>query len=110
MIAKMKCLKCGRDSWAEKYCKGCKNIKRNATALVSQNKSKMKKLLNMNNYTPEWFDKFNLYSDNIKDYGRIVLEFKAVDIRYTFEKLLTYWTIVDCCISAFFIFELILIS
>ena len=44
----------------------------------------------MNNDTPEWFERFNLYSDNIRDYGRIVLEFKAVDTRYTFEKLLTY--------------------
>lgn len=106
----MKCLKCNRESWANKYCKGCKNIKRNATALVSQNKSKMKRLLQMNNYTPERFNKFNLYSDNIKDYGRIVLEFKAVDTRYTFEKLLDYWTIVNCLVSAFFVIELILIS
>lgn len=106
----MKCLKCGRDSWAEKYCKGCKNIKRKATALLSQNKSKLKRLLQMNNYTPEWFDKFNLYSDNIRDYGKIILEFKAVDTRYTFEKLLTYWIVWVNLVSAFFIFELILIS
>ena len=106
----MKCLKCDRESWANKYCKGCKNIKRKATALLSQNKSKLSRLLLVNKYTPEWFDKFNLYSNNIRDYGRIVLEFKAVDTRYTFEKLLTYWTIANCCISAFFIFELILIS
>ena len=106
----MKCLKCGRESWAYKFCVGCKNIKRNATALVSQNKSKLRKLLLVNNYTPEWFSKFNLYSDNIRDYGRIVLEFKAVDTKYKFETLLTYWIVWVNLISAFFIFELILIS
>ena len=57
---------------------------------MSQNKNKLRRLLLVNKYTPEWFDKFNLYSDNIRDYGRIVIEFKQVDIRYTFEKLLTY--------------------
>lgn len=106
----MKCLKCGRDSWAEKYCKGCKNIKRKATSLVSQNKNKLSRLLLVSNYSPQRFEKFNLYSDNIRDYGKILLEFKKVDTRYTFEKLLTYWTILNGFVSAFFIFELILIS
>lgn len=110
MIAKMKCLKCGRDSWAEKYCKGCKNIKRNATALVSQNKSKLRRLLQVNNYSPQRFEKFNLYTDNIKGYGKILIEFKQVDTRYTFEKLLQYGTMLNCLISAIFISELILIS
>jgi len=105
----MKCLKCNRESWADRYCKGCKNIKRNASAILSQNKSKLRKLLNTSNYTPQRFDKFNLYSDNVKGYGRIVLEFKAVDVRYTFEKLLSYGTILNWIISAFFVFELMLI-
>ena len=105
----MKCLKCGRDCWW-KFCRWCKNIKQNATAIVSQNKNKLRRLLLVNKYTPEWFDKFNLYSDNIRDYGRIVIEFKQVDIKYTFEKLLTYWTIANSIVAMFFIFELILIS
>ena len=106
----MKCLKCGRDSWADKFCKWCKNIKRKSTALLSQNKNKLSRLLLTNKYSIERFKKFNLYADNIQTYGKIVLEFKAVDTRYTFEKLLTYWTAINCIISIFFIFELILIS
>lgn len=106
----MKCLKCDRESWANKYCKGCKNIKRKATALLSQNKSKLKRLLQMNNYTPEWFEKFNLYTGNIRDYGRLLMQFKQVDTKYKFENLLTYGTYAVNIVSLFFIFELLLIS
>ena len=105
----MKCLKCGRES-KYKFCRWCKNIKRTATSLVSQNKNKLRRLLLINKYTPERFDKFNLYSENIRDYGKVVLEFKMVATKYCFETLFKYWTAINCIISAFFIFEIVLIS
>lgn len=108
-LEKMRCLKCGRES-KYTFCRWCKNIKRNATSIVSQNKNKLRKLLLVNNYNTERFDKFNLYSNNIKDYGRIVLEYKSVKNNYIFEKILKYWTIINCCVCAFFGMELLLIS
>lgn len=107
----MKCLMCGRES-KDKFCKWCKNIKRKAIAIVSQNKSKLTKLLLIGKckYTPQRFNKFNLYTSNIQDYGKVLIEYRAVDTRYTIEKLLTYWTILNSLVGTFFIFELILIS
>ena len=67
-------------------------------------------MLTVNNYTPERFEKFNLYTGNIRDYGRLLMQFKQVDTRYTFEKLLTYGTIGVNLVSIYFIFELLLIS
>ena len=67
-------------------------------------------MLTVNNYTPERFDKFNLYTGNIRDYGRLLMQFKQVDTKYKFENLLTYGTYAVNLVSLFFIFELLLIS
>lgn len=106
----MNCLFCGRESGRSKFCRGCRNIKENASAIVSQNKNKLRKLLQLNNFTPERFDKFILYSDNITSYWKIVMRYKSVDTRTTFERILNYWTIVSCFISIIFIAEILLIS
>jgi hypothetical protein len=73
----MKCLKCWKDSKRE-FCRECKEIKQNSSAMVSQNKKKLVKLLNSKRLTPQWFEKFILYSDNIKKYGRIYMEYQCV--------------------------------
>lgn len=106
----MKCLFCGRESWRSKFCRGCRNIKEKSLSIVSQNKNKLRKLLKMNNFTPERFDKFILYSDNIVSYWKIVMKYKEVDTRTTFERLLQYWIAVNVFIWWFFMFEILLIS
>lgn len=73
----MKCLKCGKESKWE-FCRECKEIKRNAGAMVSQNKKKLIKLLNTKWLTAQWFEKYILYSDNIRKYGRIYMEYQCV--------------------------------
>jgi hypothetical protein len=50
----------------------------------------MKDLLGVNNFTPEWFEKFILYSDNIISYGKVVMKYKEVDTKTTFEKIMSY--------------------
>ena len=70
----MKCLKCGRESKWE-FCRECKVDQRRAGALVSQNKKKLRNLLDYNILEPELFSKFILYTDNIKKWGEIYMEF-----------------------------------
>lgn len=48
----MKCLKCGKESKYE-FCRECKEIKHNACAMVSQNRTKLIKLLMGKRLTPE---------------------------------------------------------
>lgn len=73
----MKCLKCGKEqNW--EFCTQCKETKRNAWAMVSQNKKKLVKLLSDKRLTPQWFEKFLLYSENIKKYGSIYMEYQCV--------------------------------
>ena len=106
----MNCLFCGRESWRSKFCRWCRNIKEKALSIVSQNKKKMRDLLGVNNFTPEWFEKFILYSDNIISYGKVVMKYKEVDTKTTFEKIMSYWVVMTCFASIFFLFEIILIS
>lgn len=106
----MKCLFCGRESWRSKFCRWCRNIKEKALSIVSQNKKKMRMLLMLNSFTPDWLNKFILYSDNITSYGRIVMRYRVVDTKTTFEKIMNFWSIVACCFSCFYLFEIILIS
>ena len=84
---------CWNPSGRSKFCRVCREKKQNAGAIVSQNKKKLRKLLEWNNLTPEWFDKFYLYSNNIITYGKIVMEYKQKDSKRTFEKILQFWSL-----------------
>lgn len=65
---KMECLLCGKDSKRDNFCRECKEKKQNATAIVSQNKKKLRKLLQESEITLERFEKFIVYSNNIVKY------------------------------------------
>lgn len=73
----MKCLKCGKESKYE-FCRECKEIKHQASALISQNRTKLIKLLLGKRLTPEWFEKFILYTNNILKYWKIYMEYKWI--------------------------------
>lgn len=73
----MLCLKCWKESKYE-FCRDCKEVKRNAWAMVSQNKKKLIKLFMGRRLTPQWFEKFLLYSNNIVKYGKIYMEYQNV--------------------------------
>jgi len=73
----MQCLKCGKESKWE-FCRECKEKKHNASAILSQNRSKLIKLLHWDWLSPEWFEKFILYTNNILAYWRIYMEYKSV--------------------------------
>ena len=64
----MNCLLCGEDSKRNNFCRECKIKKQNATAMVSQNKKKLRELLQEREITPERFEKFIIYSNNIVKY------------------------------------------
>lgn len=72
----MKCLKCKNESWNSVFCRNCREKLWNATANVSQNKKKLLKLLLINKYTKEWFDKFILYAENIIKFWSVILEYR----------------------------------
>lgn len=64
--------------WAEskyEFCRKCKEIKHNACAMISQNKTKLQKLMNWNRLSINNFERFILYTDNIRKYGRIYMKF-----------------------------------
>ena len=104
----MECIKCWKESGKSKFCRSCREIKQNAVSIVSQNKSKLIKLLNWDYLTPEWFNKFILYTNNILTYGRVVMEYKEVDTRRTFEKIMKFWIISCNIISGLFIVEIVI--
>lgn len=104
----MECIKCWEYSGKSKFCRKCREIKQNAVSIVSQNKSKLIKLLNWDYLTPEWFNKFILYTNNILTYGRVVMEYKQVDIRTTFEKIMKFWIWAVNVISMLFIVEILI--
>jgi hypothetical protein len=72
----MKCLRCWAESKYE-FCRKCKEQKHKAGAIISQNKAKLKNLLDLNILQPELFSKFILYTDNIITHGKIYMEFKS---------------------------------
>jgi len=104
----MECIKCWKESGKSKFCRSCREVKQNAVSIVSQNKSKLIKLLNWDYLTPEWFNKFILYTNNILTYGRVVMEYKEVDTRRTFEKIMKFWIISCNIISGLFIVEIVI--
>ena len=104
----MECIKCWKESGKSKFCRSCREIKQNTVSIVSQNKSKLIKLLNWDYLTPEWFNKFILYTNNIITYGRVVMEYKEVDTRRTFEKIMKFWIISCNIISGLFIVEIVI--
>ena len=63
-LNKMECLRCGKESKYE-FCRKCKLEKHRAGALISQNKKKLRNLLDKNILEPELFNRFILYTDNI---------------------------------------------
>jgi pyocin large subunit-like protein len=84
----MDCILCGADSRRDRFCRKCKEKKRNATAIVSQNKKKLRSLLKEERYTPERIEKFILYSNNIVKYGKVIMEYKEKDINRRFEAIM----------------------
>lgn len=58
--------------------------------------------------TPEWFDKFILYTSNIIKYGKVVMEYKQVDTIRKFTKIINFWTYIVLFISMLFIGEIII--
>ena len=87
----MKCLKCGKDSKYE-FCRECKECKHKAGAIVSQNKSKLRDLLEQNILQPETFSKFILYTNNIIKHGKIYMEYRSKKSELLF-RFISWWSI-----------------
>ena len=86
----MKCMRCGKESKWE-LCRECKEVKHRAGALISQNKKKLKNLIEWNILEPEKFSKFILYTDNIKKRWETYMEFVEKK-QYTISKFIAWWT------------------
>lgn len=87
----MKCLRCGKENKYE-FCRECKEIKHRSWALISQNKKKLRNLLDRNILEPELFNKFILYTDNIIREWKIYMEFTR-EKNLTIFKIIAWWTI-----------------
>ena len=88
----MKCMRCGKESKWE-LCRECKEVKHRAGALISQNKKKLKNLIEWNILEPEKFSKFILYTDNIIKEWKIYMEF-VKEKHYTIFKFITWTSVV----------------
>lgn len=104
----MECIKCWKVSGRSKFCRECREIKQNAVSIVSQNKRKLVRLLEWDYLTPEWFNKFILYTDNIRKYWKIVMEYKQLDTIRIFTNIFKIWTVLSCLCSIVFIGEIII--
>lgn len=104
----MKCLKCGKESKRE-FCRECKNKKHNASAILSQNRNKLIKLLNSERLSPEWFDKFILYTNNILKYWKIYMEYKDVKRDKNFRWIIWSVYIISGCIVLRSVISLVII-
>ena len=82
------CKQCGTKIrfWIS-LCKICNNKKRHSTAIISHNKTKLKKLLDDSNFTVEWFDKFILYTNNIIENWKVMIEFIEKDNKRRFQRI-----------------------
>ena len=88
----MKCMRCGKESKWE-LCRECKEVKHRAGAIISQNKKKLKNLIEWNILEPEKFSKFILYTDNIIKEWKIYMEF-VKEKHYTIFKFITWTSVV----------------
>ena len=59
------CLICGNPSWNSKFCRECREKIHTSWAVVSQNVTKLKSLLEIRKRDTQWFERFITYSSNI---------------------------------------------
>ena len=105
----MKCLICGKDSKYE-FCRSCKETKHKAGAIISQNKKKLKILLDQNILQPELFNRFILYTDNIKKYGETYMTFVAKKHNTIFKLVCGTTMLVSFLLSLWSISSLVIIT
>lgn len=105
----MQCLKCGKESKRE-FCRECKEIKHNASAILSQNRSKLIRLLHSERLSPEWFEKFILYTNNILKYWKIYMEYKSIKRDKIFKWIIGSVYVIWGCIMLHGVISLIIIS
>jgi len=88
------CTHCGKKIrfWIS-LCKECKNKKWYSAAIVSQNKKKLKKLLEERSITIERIDKFILYSNNILKFSKVLIEYKEENNGKIIDRLKKIWVI-----------------
>ena len=68
-------------------CKKCGNRRRHSSAILSQNRTKLRKLLRDSNFTIERFDKFILYANNIVENWKVLMEYVEKNDRRKFQTL-----------------------
>lgn len=73
------CLFCWKPSGRCSFCRECDSKKRRACALLSQNITKMKKLLKSEWFTTLWFEKFILYASKIIENGQELMKYKVAN-------------------------------
>jgi hypothetical protein len=99
----MQCINCGSYSWNSRLCRNCREIKQNATAILCQNKYKLQVLLQQKDFvSPKNFERFLKYTDNIRRYWRVLMEYKRIDV----ELILKAWTWLSCMLSVIFLLEI----
>lgn len=81
------CLRCFNESHGHKYCEDCISLRSNACSIIKQNSRRLEKLFDQKWYTPEWFEKFECYVNNIRKQEAILMEFLEKDNRRRFEML-----------------------
>lgn len=105
----MECIRCWKDSKYQ-FCRKCKEERHKAGAIISQNKTKLRNLLDHNILEPELFNKFLLYTDNIIKYGKIYMDF--VEKKHNTRFKIISWTCIlaSVLLSLYSISSLVILS
>jgi len=82
-----KCLHCSNDSHGHKYCEKCVSLRANACSVINYNSKQLQKLFATKWFTPNWFERFELYVDNIRKQEAVLMDFLEKDTRRRFELL-----------------------
>lgn len=104
----MQCLRCGKESKWE-YCRECKAVKHRACTMISQNKTKLVKLLDGEWLTPEGFGKFIMYTNNILKYGKVYMEYKEQKRDRIFRGIANTVFVLSGCIALWSVASLVII-
>lgn len=105
----MACLRCWKECKNE-LCRKCEQDKHRASALISQNKKKLKELLNHNILEPELFSKFMLYTDNIITQWRIYMEYRSKKAYKIFRFITWVSTVASIWITIWSVASLIILK
>ncbi len=80
------CIMCSKQSHGHKYCEDCVSERSNIYSTIKQNTKRLEKLFKTKRYTPEGFEKFDLYVSNVNKQKAKLMIYLEKDLSRRFKK------------------------